>query len=67
MADNNGVITGSSSKDTTITDMVLNVAYNSTFGDGPEGQNVANDKSGLDKKKSNVIEEKAETHGLQGP
>lgn len=62
MADNNGVITGGSSKDTTITDMVLNVAYYSTFGDGPEGQNVADDKSGL----LAAVDELTSVHTLGG-
>lgn len=47
MADNDGVITRSPSEDTTVTDMVLDVADNSSFGDGSEGKDVADDEGGL--------------------
>lgn len=47
MADNDGIVAGSPSKDTTVTDMVLNVAYNSSFGDRAKGQNITNNESGL--------------------
>jgi len=47
VTDNDGIVAGSPSKDTTVTDMVLNVAYDSSFRDGAKGQNITNNESGL--------------------
>lgn len=62
MADNNGVITRSPSKDTAITDMVLNVADHSPFRDGSERQDVADDESRL----LATVDELAGVHALGG-
>jgi len=45
VADNNSIITGAPSKSAAITDMVLNVADDSSFRDGSEGQDVADNQS----------------------
>jgi len=47
VADNNGVVTGCSGEDTAITNVVFDIADDSTLGDGSEGQDVANHESGL--------------------
>ncbi|MEB2874895.1 hypothetical protein VKX94_10855, partial [Lactobacillus helveticus] len=45
MSDNNGVITRSSSEDTTITDVMLDVADNSSFRNRSKRENISNDES----------------------
>lgn len=47
MSDNNSVITGSSSTDTAITDVVLDVADNGTHGNGWEGKHIPDHEIGL--------------------
>lgn len=47
MADNNGIVTGGSGEDAAVANVVLDVADNGTFGDGSEGQDVADDEGGL--------------------
>lgn len=62
MADNNSVVTGGPGEDTTVTDVVLNVADNGTLGDGAEGEDVADDEIGL----LATIDELAGVHTLSG-
>jgi hypothetical protein len=45
VSDNNGVITRSSSEDTTITDVMLDVADNSSFRNRSKRENISNDES----------------------
>lgn len=47
MTNNNGVITGSPSEDTAITDVVLDIANDSTFRDTTQRQDVADHEIGL--------------------
>lgn len=47
MADNNSVITGTPSEYATVTNVVLDIADNSSFGNGSEGQNVTDNKGGF--------------------
>lgn len=47
MTDNDGIVAGGPGKDTTVTDMVLHVAYNSSFRDRAKGQNITNYEGGL--------------------
>lgn len=47
MTDNNSIITRASSEDTTVTNMVLHITNNSSFRNGPNGQNITHNKVGL--------------------
>lgn len=62
VADNDGVVTGAPGEDTAITDMVLNVADDSTFRDGSDWKDIANDESGL----LATVDKLAGVHALSG-
>ncbi|KAF4394392.1 hypothetical protein G4B88_018542 [Cannabis sativa] len=47
MADNDGVVPRSPSKDTTVTDVVLDVANNGTFRERSERKNITHNEIGL--------------------
>ncbi|RDX67082.1 hypothetical protein CR513_54086, partial [Mucuna pruriens] len=47
MADDYGIITGGPGEDTAVADVVFDIANDGTFGDGSEGQDVANNECGF--------------------
>ena len=62
MRDDNSIIARSPSENTTVTDMVLDVADDSSLGNGSEGQNVSDDEVSL----LPAVDELASVHTLGG-
>ena len=47
VADNNSIVAGGPSEDAAVTDVVFDIANDGTFGDGSEGEDVADDEGGF--------------------
>lgn len=62
MADNNSIVPRSPSKDAAVTDVVLNVAHDSSFRYGSERQDITDHESGLPA----AVHELAGVHALGG-
>lgn len=62
MADDDGVVTGGPGEDTTVADVVLDVADDASLRHGPEGEDVAYGERGA----ASAVDELAGVHTLGG-